>query len=68
MPEEDNKILKCNPGEKSLKVLFIIYADSECLLGKICTCQNNLEESCTEKKLSINLQVTHVLYAVHVIN
>ena len=27
MPDEDNKILKYNPGEKSLKVPFIIYAD-----------------------------------------
>ena len=32
MTKEDNKILKCNPGEKSLKVLFIIFADLECLL------------------------------------
>ena len=29
MPNEDNKILKYNPGEKSLKVPFIIYADLE---------------------------------------
>ena len=27
MPEKDNKILKYNHGEKSMKVLFIIYAD-----------------------------------------
>ena len=27
MPDEDNKILKHKPGEKSLKVPFIIYAD-----------------------------------------
>ena len=27
MPNEDNKILKYNPGEKSLKVPFIINAD-----------------------------------------
>ena len=33
-----------------MKVLFIIYADLECLLRKIDTCQNNLEESFTEKK------------------
>ena len=26
MPEEDDKILKYNHGEKSMKVLFIIYA------------------------------------------
>ena len=35
MPEEDNKILKCNQGEKSMKVPFIIYADLESLLEKI---------------------------------
>ena len=29
MHNEDNKILKYNPGEKSLKVPFIIYADLE---------------------------------------
>ena len=41
MPEEDNKILKYNQGEKSMKVLFIIYADLECLLEKMNTCYNN---------------------------
>ena len=34
MPNEDNKILNYNYGEKSLKVPFIIYADLECLLEK----------------------------------
>ena len=34
MPNEDNKILKYIPGDKSLKVPFIIYADLECLLKK----------------------------------
>ena len=38
MPDEDNNILKYVPGEKSLKVPFIIYADLECLLKKINTC------------------------------
>ena len=50
MPDEDNKILKYNPGNKSLKVLFIIYAHLECLLEKIDKCSNNPEESYTEKK------------------
>ena len=40
MPDEDNNILKYVPGEKSLKVPFIIYADLECLLKKINTCPN----------------------------
>ena len=34
MPDKNNKILKYNPGEKSLKVPFITYADLECLLEK----------------------------------
>ena len=34
MPTKDNKILKCNHGEKSLKATFTIYADLECLLIK----------------------------------
>ena len=50
MPDEDNKILKYISGEKSLKVPFTIYADLECLLKKINTCQNNPEKSYTEKK------------------
>ena len=32
MPKEDNKILKYNHGEKSMRVPFIIYADLEFLL------------------------------------
>ena len=43
MPEEGNKILKYNPGEKSMKVPFIIYADLEFLLEKMNTCHNNPE-------------------------
>ena len=43
------KILKYNPGEKSLKVPDIIYVDLECLLEKIDTCHNNLEKSYEEK-------------------
>ena len=35
MPDEDNKILKYIPGEKSLRVPFIIYPDLERLLRKI---------------------------------
>ena len=50
MPDENNEILKYNPGEKLLKVPFIISADLECLLEKINTCQNNPEKSYTEKK------------------
>ena len=47
MPNEDNKIVKYNHVEKSMKGPFIIYADLECLLEKISTCYNNPEESST---------------------
>ena len=47
MPNEENKIIKYNQGEKSIKLPFIIYADLECLLEKMITCYNNLRESST---------------------
>ena len=50
MPNDDNKILKYNYGEKSLQVPAIIYADLERLLEKMHSRQNNLEKSYTEKK------------------
>ena len=34
-PEWVNKIMKHNPGEKSLKAPFAIYLDLECLLKKV---------------------------------
>ena len=40
MSDEDNKILKYIPEEKSLKAPFILCADLECLLRKI----NNIFE------------------------
>ena len=51
MPNEDNKILIYNHREKSVKVPFIIYADLECLLEKMPSCQNNPEKFYTEKKI-----------------
>ena len=50
MPNEDNKVLKYNYGEKSLKVPAIVFADLEYLLEKMYSCQNNPEKSYTEKK------------------
>ena len=50
MPDEDKKILKYIHGEKSLKGPAIIYADVECLLKKMHSCQNNTGKSYTEKK------------------
>ena len=48
MPEED-KILKYNHREKSMKVPFIIYADLESLFKKINTCHINPEKSSRTK-------------------
>ena len=50
MPNGDNKILKYNQEENSLKAPVIIYADFEWLLEKMHSCQNNLEKSYTDKK------------------
>ena len=47
MPSWVKKILKYNPGEKLLKAPFAIYLDSECLLKKEQSCQNNPEKSYT---------------------
>ena len=47
MPTTDNNIIKYNAGEKSIKLPFVIYADLECLLEKMSTCQNNPNESST---------------------
>ena len=43
-PEKDDKILKYNNGEKSIKVPFIIYADLESLLDKMNPGYNNPEK------------------------
>ena len=50
MPIKANNTLKYNHGEKLLEAPFIIYADLECLLIKRQFCQNNPNESSTEKK------------------
>ena len=50
MPELDEKPLKYNHGEKSLKAPYVIYLDLECLLVKIVSCQNNPLKTYTERK------------------
>ena len=45
MPTKDNNIIKYNQEEKSIKSPFAVYADLECLLEKMSTCQNNPSES-----------------------
>ena len=47
MPTKNNNIIKYNQGEKSIKLPFVVYADLECLLEKMSTCQNNSNESST---------------------
>ena len=47
MSTKDNNTIKYNQGEKSIKLPFVVYADLECLLEKISTCQNNPNESST---------------------
>ena len=49
MPSPNNNLIKYNQREKSLELPFIIYADLECLLKKIDTCQNNPDLSSTTK-------------------
>ena len=50
MPDADNDILQSKPGKKSLKNAFAIYADLECLLLKMNTCNNNLNMPYTTAK------------------
>ena len=47
MPTKNNNIIKYNQGKKSIKLPFVVYADLECLLEKMSTCQDNPNESST---------------------
>ena len=49
MPTKSNNTIKYNHGERSIKMAFTIYADLECLLGKISNCQNDPNKSFTTK-------------------
>ena len=49
IPSPNNNLIKYNQGKKSLKLPFVIYADLECILKKIDTCQNNPDLSSTTK-------------------
>ena len=50
MLDVNNNILESKPGNKSLKNAFIIYANLECLLLKMNTCNNNPNKSYTTGK------------------
>ena len=49
MPIKGNNTIKYNHGEKSIRIPFTIYADLECLLEKMSTCQNDPNKSSTTK-------------------
>ena len=61
MPSPNNNIIKYNQGDKSLKLPFIIYADLECILKKIDTCQNNPDLSSTTK-INQHIPSGHSIY------
>ena len=50
MPAEDKTYVTSSPGKNTLKNPFIIYADFECLLYPISTCDNTSNNSFTIKK------------------
>ena len=49
MPKENNKVIKHNNREKSIKAAFVLYAGLESLLEKINTCINNPKNVSTSK-------------------
>ena len=65
MPKEDNKTIKYNHGEKSMKSSFIIYADFESWLEKRSTYHNNPEKSSTSK---INKHTPPVIPCFHIVH
>ena len=65
MPIKGNNTIKYNHGEKSIKIPFTIYADLECLLEKMSTCQNDPNKSSTT---DIRHQVIEYLLIVHLMN
>ena len=67
MLEKDNRILKYNHGEKSMKVPFIIYADLESSLEKMNTCHKYPEKSSTTKINKHTSLVIRCLHTVHLI-
>lgn len=50
MSEKFHKILKYKEDENSVKILFVIYTDTESLLKSIQICDNYPGKSCTSKK------------------
>ena len=72
MPSEDNKILKYNHGEKSVKAPFVIYDVFERLLKKLNTSRNSPKKSWTTKinehtPSCIFLYITFIQY-LHIVH
>ena len=68
IPEEDDKILNYNHGEKSMNVPFIINADMECLLEWIDMFHNNSKKSSATKitkTLDSGYSLLHIAQLMH---
>ena len=65
MPIKGNNTIKYNHGQKSIKMPFTIYANLECLLEKMSTCQNNPNKSPTTK---INKHTPWVIQYLHIVH
>ena len=61
MPEWSSKIIKYNPGEKSLKVPFTIYLDLECIFKKFNLVEATLKNLIQKKTLDMSLLVGQCL-------
>ena len=55
MPNEDSKYISSTLGKNSLRMPVVVYADFECLLVKINSCEKNPNMSYTERKINIYL-------------
>ena len=49
-----------------MRAPFVIYADLECFLEKMHSCQNNLEKSYTEKKIERTLYWLLIVYKLFI--
>ena len=65
MPKEDNKILKYNHGENSMKVPFIIYVELEPLLKKLSIAIIILRNHQQLKYINVHPIVIHCLEIIH---
>ena len=59
--------IKYNEHQKSMKIRFVIHADTESLVEKIQTCDNNAEKLFTSNINSIKFVVIHYSHVVHLI-